>query len=80
MTKREEVHMDVAHLMSWFGSEIKPQKLKCCLYLKLLCVCVGGGDQTGRRFNNCTLRSVMDLSGMCGKPQEAGSGPLCEWF
>lgn len=35
-----------------------------CVCIKLPDLCVS--RQTGRRFNNCTLRSVMDLSGMSG--------------
>lgn len=35
-----------------------------CVCIKLSDLCVS--RQTGRRFNNCTLRSVMDLSGMSG--------------
>lgn len=45
------------NLNTWVGMCV-------CVCIKLSDLCVS--RQTGRRFNNCTLRSVMDLSGMSG--------------
>lgn len=53
----EEMHAswNLYNLNTWVG---------VCVCIKLPDLCVS--RQTGRRFNNCTLRSVMDLSGMSG--------------
>ncbi len=48
--KRQKIH---AFMLIWL-----------CVCVKLMALCVS--RQTGRRFNNCTLRSAMDLSSMCG--------------